>query len=120
MSKIEMLKKNLESFENDWNTFQRKEGDPPIKVTFFEGLKPSGYFVPNIMGYRENPPYTDSPPEVKMAYFNEIFIDGLCVWRRSVVTDDKKIRERDVTDQMIKEIFMSGLSNSWNLIKNDT
>jgi hypothetical protein len=109
---IEVLKNYLDYFEHQYNI--NKKGDDKIKVVLFFGEKPSGYCVPQIMAYRNHPPYTEKEPEVEMANYLEIFIDGLCIWRRTWKgdADDMNIRE------MTHEIFMHGMMHSWDIIKN--
>ena len=59
-------------------------------------------------------------PNIQYAWFIEIFINRLCVYRKyCLVKAQKNLKkyEDELIDEMFREIFFSGLINSWRIIK---
>lgn len=81
-------------------------------VEFFSGLKPSQYFLPHMSIGREIPTRT--------AWFVEIFVDGMCIFRESYVPskgDSLEIIESKLIDVLLQQVFNFGVTSAEKLIK---
>lgn len=112
------LEEYLQEFKNLVNT--NKIGT--IKeIELFSGIKPADYYVPQILDYLDNPPYKDEPRSIELAWFVEIFIDHMCIWRKSMLNktgENLQQYEEPLLKEIFKEIIFYGLDSSWNMIKN--
>jgi hypothetical protein len=85
-----------------------------VKVVLFSGVKPSSYYVPQPMAYRDHPPYRDSQLDsADLSWFVEIWVDGICVWRKSMCGEDLKQYEEQLMEETIRDIMIYGLSTSY-------
>ena len=118
MSKIKELLKLCERFKFHMN-IGIKEDDPNyIKdVRIFSGIKQAGYNIPMILDYLNYPPYSNRGSMIEMAWYVEIFINGICIWRKFHVgnpnkKEDLKRVEAELCEKIINEIQLYGLFHS--------
>jgi len=83
--------------------------DKGVKVTYFNGQKPSGYYVPHIVTTKMA--LSGAADKVEMAWYSEIFIDGVCVFRSSYHPHDGNwsLAESRANNQLIQDIFCHGV-----------
>lgn len=84
-----------------------------VVVTFFSGYKPSSYYLPQMM-------IGSKPPESYMAWFCEIFIDNICIYRESRIPTKNETdleMEEMVLNQLMRQIFIHGVSSAERTIK---
>jgi hypothetical protein len=114
----EKLINYLESFKNIVNTFH--VGDKKINnIELFSGVKPTMYHVPIVFDYLNHPPYSNRGGYVGMSWFVEIWIDGLCIWRKEKSGDgDLNKYEDELIENTLEEIVFCGLNSSWESIIN--
>jgi hypothetical protein len=118
----DILEKQLEMFKEMHNI---SNATAPINtVTLFSGLKPSNYFVPNIFIGRDSSSEAFKRHEEmrnKLAWFVEIWVDDLCVWRKSAIgasNDDlQKEYETKLLEEIMLEIFFYGINAAWRQTK---
>lgn len=88
-------------------------------IELFSGIKPASYYIPNILGYLNHPPYSNRSEMVEIAWFVEIWIDNVCIWRKSRLNEtgeNLQQYEDELIKETIREIVMYGLNSSWNMI----
>lgn len=114
----ELLNIYLESFKSLINI--NFKGEKEIKeIKLFSGIKLSSYYVPEILTYLEYPPYSDKRRTVELSWFVEIWIDGICIWRKSrsnEETNNLQMYEDELIEEMIRDIVICGLHSSWMAI----
>lgn len=116
----QQLANSLESFKNHNNMLGNSKID---KIELFSGIKSSSYFLPDIFIGRTTSPeaiqaHVDSRKQ--LSWFVEIWIDKICVWRKSATNssgEDLQQFENQLIDQIMMEIFLTGINSSWNSIK---
>jgi len=118
----EQLEKHLNYFKELYNLAKR--GNPINDIKLFSGIKPSSYFVPNLFVSRNTTEETiKRHEEIRNApsWFVEIWIDGLCIWRKSSLVECDisvaGVLEQGLIDAIADEIFCYGINSSWSLIK---
>jgi len=88
-------------------------------IKLFSGIKPTLYYVSNALEYLNHPPYSNEGEKVEVAWFVEIWIDNVCIWRKSRLNktgENLQQYEDELIREMIQEIVMYGLSSSWDII----
>lgn len=111
MKAKEIVEKYLSIFESGINTPENKS-----KVTLFSGMRNADYFYCSMIAY-----LADNQYHVRLAWFVEIWIDDLCVWRKIARGNKKgeslKKHEDRLFEELLKDIIMHGLYCSWENIK---
>ena len=96
------------------------KGEKKIEtIELFSGIKPASYYVPNILEYLNHPPYSNRGEKTELAWFVEIWIDNVCIWRKSRINemgDNLQQYEDELIKEIMREIVMHGLNSSWNFI----
>lgn len=86
-----------------------------IEVEFFSGIKKAYYYTPIVPGLELPEKYANAN-----AWFVEIWIGGICVFRRTKTNEEQENLEQ-YEDECIKEtmhnIMLSGLSNTYMVTK---
>ncbi len=120
----DLLKKYCDKFEKHLEINKklgRIEFNKESKVELFSGLKPASYHVSSILDYIKHPPYSKEPNKPNpLAWFVEIWIDGVCVWRKFKLNETGENLhqyEDELINQVMIEIFFIGMFNSWDFIK---
>ena len=82
------------------------------KVEYFNGIKPSGYFAPQIVTTKMA--LSGEANKVRMAWFAEIFVDDCCIFRESYTPADDNwdLAEKRANQQLIKSIFCHGVMSA--------
>lgn len=104
MENKELLEKLCKSYEKSLNK-ERRIGERK-EVTFFSGMKPSGYYLPlvQIGKYRPN--------SDENAWFVEIGVNNRVLFRRSTLlkgNEDLDAIEGFLIDRIIEDIFACGM-----------
>ena len=85
-----------------------------VKVELFSGIKPSNYYSPAIhIGTSKS-----IPNKQINAWFVEVFVDGICIFRDSMPSTGKKT-EGILIDRTIQSIFNYGVMASRDVIINN-
>ncbi len=90
---------------------ERKETANKITVEFFSGLKPDGYYLPEMHTGTSK----SITSERSMAWFVEISVDGKVIFRESHVPykDEKlKIVEEFLVARVLRNVFTFGVMSS--------
>ena len=110
----------LDSFKNRVNIHSNAK-EKITNIELFSGIKAASYYVPNIMDYLNYPPYSNRGSAISQpAWFVEIWIDHLCVWRKSKLNEtgeNLQQYEDELLKETLKGIVLSGLHSSWRTIK---
>ena len=80
-----------------------------VKVEYFNGLKPSGYMVPQFTTTKMA--LSGVADEIKMSWYAEIFVDGMCIYREQQysMTQDWDLCEERANKSLISSIFRHGV-----------
>lgn len=109
LTKKEILNEFLQSY-----FIMEKVGGTTHKIDLFNGIKPASYCVPRILDYLDNPPYSkETEKQLKLEWFVEIWIDDVCIWRKSAgneFSENLEQFEEPLIDQIILEITAYGLN----------
>jgi hypothetical protein len=108
----ELIEETLGHFKFNYNF--KREKDPIKEITLFSGIKLASYHAPNILGYFNYPPYSNRGEEIYLAWFVEIWIDNICIWRKSNMNEtgeNLQQYENILLEQLTKEILLYGISN---------
>ena len=91
---MELIKDALEEYKH--RCYFCKGTDYEFKdYKITSGIKPTGYEVPNIFEYRNHPPYSKESKKIEYSWYFEVFINGVCIWRKSI-----GIKEGDTEEQL--------------------
>ena len=94
---------------------ERKETNKERTVVFFSGFKPYNYVLPHIhIGTTKS-----LPNEIEMAWFVEIWLDEICIFRQSYIpreSEDIDIVEQMLITRVFRDIFTYGIMSSKEFI----
>ena len=108
MKPIEQLK----AYVNDFKHMLMSDEIKSVEV--FSGIKPSSYYVPDILGYLGS-----LPP--KPSWFIEVYINGRCIWRKDKSNDNNENLsqyEDELAESIIREMVVYGVNSQWLRVKN--
>lgn len=106
-----MNKEILTNILDKYKELQSINGTPK-DIFLFSGLKPASYHVPNILGYLNHPPYSDRGESLEFAWFVEIWINDICIWRKSRMNstgENLQQYEEELCIQILEEMSFYGL-----------
>jgi len=115
------IKDQLVKLLNDFKDMDNRPSRlvPPVEaiksIELFSGVKPSGYYINNILSYRDK----DRDRGDDMSWFVEIWINKKCIWRVSHAfshresVDDVAV-EMMLISRLMTEMMFNGLGNAWN------
>lgn len=80
-----------------------------VKVEYFNGLKPSGYYVPQFVTTKMV--LSGVADKIDTDWYAEIFVDGVCMFRSYYhsVDGNLELAEKRANDQLIRDIFNHGV-----------
>jgi len=105
----------LESYKDRMNMYD-SDKNKIDKIELFSGVKPASYYFPDLLEYLHYTPLFEKGVKRQMAWFVEIWINDVCVWRKSKMNETgeglQQFEEELIADLM-SEIVMVGLNSSW-------
>lgn len=88
----------VESIERNMNIFSKGKD---VKIKYFSGYKPAGYYVPCVLSYLEK-----EPRKPEKTWFCEVFFNNICIYREQTVNDGK-LSDAEIETLTIKRLITS-------------